>query len=215
MPPNDVTLILNAIDAGDPNASESLLPLVYEELHSLAEARLARDRAGQTLQATALVHEAYIRLIGPNDDAATDGADIDVFGKGQNGWTGRAHFFGAAAHAMRRILVDRARARGAVKRGGSWKRLDVDLAATPIDELPAELVDLDAALAQFAEREPEKARLVELRFFAGLSMAQAAAILEISPATAGRYWAYARAWLYRALTAGDETPPSDEKSEID
>ncbi|MHC5028082.1 MAG: ECF-type sigma factor [Planctomycetota bacterium] len=215
MPPNDLTLILNAIDAGDPRAPESLLPLVYEELRTLAEARLAQDRAGQTLEATALVHEAYLRLIGPGEhDGATTGA-LDISGNGRNGWSGRAHFFGAAAHAMRRILVDRARARGAAKRGGSWKRLDVDLAATPIDELPAELVDLDAALARFAELEPEKARLVELRFFAGLSMEQAAAILEISPATAGRYWTYARAWLFRALKASNEATGPSEKFQID
>jgi RNA polymerase sigma factor (TIGR02999 family) len=208
----DVTLILRAIDEGDPGASEALLPLVYDELRTLAEARLAQDRAGQTLQATALVHEAYLRLIGPSDDA--ESGELDISGKGRNGWAGRAHFFGAAAQAMRRIVVDRARARGAAKRGGSWKRLDVDLAAGPLDELPAELIDLDAALARFAEREPEKARLVELRFFAGLSMEQAAAILEISPATAGRYWAYARAWLFRALKAGDEATPPAENSNI-
>ena len=183
----DITPILEAIDGGDPRASEQLLPLVYDELRRLAEARLARERSGQTLQATALVHEAYLRLIGPADrDPAT--------------WDGRGHFFAAAAQAMRRILVERARARGTAKRGGSWQRVDLDLSRISIDEVPAELIELDEALASFREEEPEKTKLVELRFFAGLTMEEAASMLGISIATAGRHWAYARAWLYEEIS---------------
>ena len=154
----------------------------------LADARLARERAGQTLQATELVHEAYLRLLGAGEQS------------GQQ-WDGRAHFFGAAAEAMRRILVDRARARGAEKRGGSWCRVSLDLSKISLDAVPGELVELDEALTRFKNEEPEKAKLVELRFFAGLSMEQAASMLGISIATAGRHWAFARAWLYQELAA--------------
>jgi RNA polymerase sigma factor (TIGR02999 family) len=185
----DVTQILNAIDQGDASASERLLPLVYDELRALADARLAREHSGQTLQATALVHEAYLRLLGPDHTHAPH-------------WDGRAHFFAAAAEAMRRILVDRARARGAAKRGGSWRRLEVDLSSLTLDDVPAQLVDLDEALTQFKEEEPEKAALVELRFFAGLTNDQAASVLGISSPTATRHWAYARAWLFDRLTQG-------------
>ena len=182
----DVTQILSSIDRDDAEAAASLLPLIYEELRGLAAARLRGDRAGQSLEATALVHEAYLRLLGP------DGAEAD--------WEGRAHFFAAAAEAMRRILIDRARARGSAKRGGSWRRLETDLSRMSVDDVPAELVDLDAALTSFKQEDPEKAALVELRFFAGLSNDQAASVLGISTATATRHWAYARAWLYDRLS---------------
>lgn len=190
----EVTRILSAIEGGDASAAEALLPLVYDELRKLADAWLARERSGQTLQATALVHEAYLRLIGPE-------------GNHDQPWDNRGHFFAAAAEAMRRILVDRARAKGAAKRGGSWRRIDLDLARISVDEVPAELLDLDAALTRLREDEPDKTKLVELRFFAGLSMEQAASVLGISIATAGRHWAYARAWLYRELCRDDEKFP--------
>lgn len=183
----EVTRILSAIESGDASASEKLLPVVYDALRKLAAERLAREASGQTLQATALVHEAYLRLVG-------DGAE------GRPHWDSRGHFFAAAAEAMRRILIDRARARGAEKRGGSWHRINLDLTKLSLDAVPGELVELDEVLTRFRTEEPEKARLVELRFFAGLTMDQAAAILGISIASAGRHWAYARAWLYQELS---------------
>jgi RNA polymerase sigma factor (TIGR02999 family) len=176
---SDVTQILQAIDAGDPNASEELLPLVYDELRKLAGARLAREPSGQTLQATALVHEAWIRLSGAANQE----------------WNSRGHFFGAAAEAMRRILIDRARKRKRVRHGGDLARVNLDsvvLATTTDDE---SLLRLDEALEKLTQESPEKAKLVKLRYFAGLSLKDAAAAMEISPATAKRHWAYARAWL--------------------
>jgi RNA polymerase sigma factor (TIGR02999 family) len=176
----------------DPGATEhpadQLLPLVYTELRKLAQQRLQQEPAGQTLQATALVHEAYLRLLGPA-------------GKDAGGWEGRGHFFSAAAEAMRRILVDRARARGAAKRGGGYQRLDLNTSKLSIDEVPAELLDLDAALDRLAAEAPQKADLVKLRFFAGLTLPQAAELLNISITTANRHWAYARAWLHAAMQA--------------
>lgn len=185
----DVTRILGAIEAGDARASEELLPLVYEELRELAARRLASERAGQTLQATALVHEAYLRLLG--DDGRR--------------WNSRGHFFAAAAQAMRRILIDRARGRRRARHGGGRRRLgldDVDLFA---DELSDDLIDLDAALRRLAAEDKKKADLVELRFFAGLTLREAAEFLDISIATADRYWAYARAWLFDELQSNDGT----------
>ena len=180
---SDLTQVLHAIEAGDSAAAEALLPLVYDELRALATTRLAREQPGQTLQATALVHEAYLRLLGP---ASSDAIQ----------WNGRGHFFAAAAQAMRRILIDRAREKGTAKRGGSWQRLQTDLTQLALDDVPAELIELDQALTRLRAEEPEKAALVELRFFAGLTMEQAAAVLGISLATAGRYWGFARSWLY-------------------
>jgi RNA polymerase sigma factor (TIGR02999 family) len=169
---------MDAMDKGDPRAAGQLLPLVYEELRKLAAQRLANEAPGQTLQPTALVHEAYLRLV-----------DVEHLPQ----WKGGSHFFAAAAEAMRRILIDNARRRKAQKRGGGWQRQPLDAIAAP--EPDEELLALDAALQKLAASEPLKARLVELRYFAGLTGEQAAAVLDISPTTADRHWAYARAWL--------------------
>ena len=185
---SNVTQILSAIDSGDPCAAAELLPLVYEELRKLADARLVKERPGQTLQATALVHEAYLRLVGPDHDGA-------------RGWDSRGHFFAAAAEAMRRILIDRARARGAVKRGGSARQLALNPDMLCLEEVPSEIADLDEALTRFEAEDPQKAALVKLRFYGGLTLKQAAAALGLPPTTAERHWAYARAWLFQALSA--------------
>jgi RNA polymerase sigma factor (TIGR02999 family) len=184
---SNVTQILSAIDSGDPQAAAELLPLVYQELRKLADARLAQERPGQTLQATALVHEAYLRLVGPDH-------------AGDKSWDSRGHFFAAAAEAMRRILIDRARARGAVKRGGAAQLLTLDPTLLSLDSVSSEIVDLDEALTRFEAEDPEKAALVKLRFFGGLTLKQAAGALGLAPTTADRHWAYARAWLFRALS---------------
>jgi RNA polymerase sigma factor (TIGR02999 family) len=185
---NDVTRILSAIEQGDPHAAADLLPLVYDELRKLATQKLAREPTGQTLQATALVHEAYLRLVGTG---------------AASGWSGRGHFFAAAATAMRRILIERARQKGRRIHGGGRQRRELhpDIAAAP--EPDADLLALDAALAKLAERDPVKARLVELRYFAGLTGEEAAEILGISARTADRYWVYARAWLRREMEGGN------------
>jgi RNA polymerase sigma factor (TIGR02999 family) len=185
---SDVTRILSAIEHGDPHAAEKLLPLVYRELRQLAAQKMAQEAPGQTLQATALVHEAYLRLVGNNGDMR---------------WDHRGHFFAAAAEAMRRILVENARRKRSGKHGGSHRRQEPDaesLAAPVVDE---DVLALDAALAKLAARDPFKAKLVELRYFTGLTGDQAAAILGISPSTADRHWVYARAWLRRELTGPD------------
>lgn len=188
---SDVTRILTAIEQGDPHAAEQLLPVVYDELRKLAAQRLAEEKPGQTLQATALVHDAYLRLV-----------DTE---KAQH-WNSRGHFFAAAAEAMRRILVDNVRRKRRPKHGGDRKRVELDEAlslAEPRDDLLA----LDEALTRLAAEEPVKAELVKLRYFAGLSLEEAAACLGISPATAKRYWAVARAWLYAALSGPAEGGP--------
>jgi RNA polymerase sigma factor (TIGR02999 family) len=184
---SDVTRILSAIEQGDPHAAEELLPLVYDELRKLAAQRLAQETPGQTLQATALVHEAYLRLVGAHFDADA-----------QARWDSRGHFFAAAAEAMRRILVDNARRKGRPKHGGGRQRVDLDEALAVADP-PEDLVALDQALAKLAREEPRKAELVKLRFFAGLTIPEAAKMLGISTATAERYWSYARVWLYAEL----------------
>ncbi|HBE71337.1 MAG TPA: RNA polymerase subunit sigma [Planctomycetaceae bacterium] len=178
----NVTQILNAIEAGDPQASEKLLPLVYDELRKLARAKLNHELPGQTMQATDLVHEAYQRLVNVAD--------------GQHEkWNTTGHFFGAAAEAMRRILIDRARAKQAQKRGGDLQRVELEGLDHPAAQKPERLLELDEALQQLEREDPKKAELVKLRFYAGLTSTQAAQALGISPATADRAWAYARAWL--------------------
>jgi RNA polymerase sigma factor (TIGR02999 family) len=177
---------------GDPRASEQLLPLVYEELRKLAAQRLAQEKPGQTLQATDLVHEAYLRLVGGADQS----------------WNSRGHFLCAAAEAMRRILIEQARRKGSVKRGGGRRRVDLDAvspAETPCDS--DNLLAIDEALTRLAQLEPERAELVKLRFFGGLTMAEAAAALGISLATAARYWVFARAWLCAELADAEAAPP--------
>ncbi len=185
-----ITTILRSIEAGEARASEQLLPLVYDELRAIAARRMRQESPGNTLQATALVHEAWLRLLDS---------------EGSGGWDSRAHFFMAAAEAMRRILIDRARARGALKRGGGRRRLALDVGALSLDDTPPEILDLDAALERLRAEDPVKADLVKLRFFAGLTMDEAASILGISPATADRYWAYARAWLYSEMGGAERT----------
>lgn len=185
-PHGEVTRLLQAIDAGDPKSPEELLPLVYEELRRLAAAQMIHERPGQTLQPTALVHEAYLRLVG-----------------GQNmNWNSRAHFFGAAAQAMRRLLVEQARRRGRVKRGGELKRvpLDDNLADFGSEENP-DLVVLDEALRRMEKEDERMARVVMLRYFAGLSIEDTAKAMDLSPMTVKREWACAKAWLYDELHA--------------
>jgi RNA polymerase sigma factor (TIGR02999 family) len=175
---SDVTSILNAIEQGDPQAAGQLLPLVYDELRKLAAQKLAHEKPGQTLDATSLVHEAYLRLVG---------------GESERQFTGRKHFFRVAATAMRRILIDRARRKQTRKHGGGQRRQDLDGVAAPQPD--EELLTLDMALEKLAACDPQKAKLVELRFFTGLTGEQAAEVLGISPPTADRWWSYARAWL--------------------
>ena len=181
---SDVTQILSQIEQGDPSAAEQLLPLVYEELRKLAAAKLAHEKPGQTLQATALVHEAYLRL-------------VDVEQAQQ--WDSRGHFFAAAAEAMRRILVDSARRKASQKRGGDLDRIDAPEIAELPDNRQIDLIALDEALATLEQLHPENAQILKLRFFAGLSLEEAAQAVGISRATAQRKWAYARAWLFGRL----------------
>jgi RNA polymerase sigma factor (TIGR02999 family) len=192
---NDVTRILSAVEAGDAQAAEQLLPLVYDELRRLAAQRLAGEGPGHTLQPTALVHEAYLKLVGADP---------------QQPWNGRVHFFAAAAEAMRRILIDHARRKHRVRRGGGKKRVELD----DMDDIEMvaergqadELLALNEALMQLAVADPRRAELVRLRYFAGLTLEQAAELLGISRATADRHWAFARAWLYDAMTRGQDDP---------
>jgi RNA polymerase sigma factor (TIGR02999 family) len=181
---SDVTRILSAIEQGDPKAVEQLLPLVYNELRALAAERMAQEKPGQTLQATALVHEAYVRLV-----------DVE---SGQH-WNGRGHFFAAAAEAMRRILINRARDKGRQKRGGSWKRVDLDRLVVADAASEEELFAIDEALQELAQKNGPCAELVKLRFFTGLTLDEAALAMGIARRTANRYWAFARAWLFDAL----------------
>ncbi len=186
---SDVTLILTAIEQGDPLASERLLPLVYHELRKLAASKLAHERPDHTLQPTALVHEAYLRLVG-------SGAELK--------WDSRGHFFAAAAEAMRRILINRARDRKRLKRGGGWQRLDFNLLAKKASAADDELLALDEALEQLASEHPACAQLVKLRFFGGLSGEEAALALGIGRRTGDRYWAFAKAWLYDRLRTSEQ-----------
>jgi RNA polymerase sigma factor (TIGR02999 family) len=194
----DITHILSAVEAGDPKAAAELLPLVYDELRKLAAQRLAQEKPGQTLQATALVHEAYLRLIGS--------------GQPQE-WNGRGHFFAAAAEAMRRILVEQARHKQSLKAGGRRQRFDLADIEPAVAGPDLDLIALDEALQQLERTDPRKAQLVKLRFFAGLTVRQAASVLGIAPSTADEDWAYARSWLRLAMGDGPDDPRRKKNSE--
>lgn len=191
----DITNILNAIDSGDPQGSAELLPIVYAELRKLAAARLAGEKPGQTLEPTGLVHEAYLRLVGNHRELK---------------WDGRGHFFASAAEAMRRILIENARRKHGPRRGGDRRRIDANLDQIGANTQDVDLLDLDEALEQLAAESPVRAELVKLRFFAGLTIPEAAAALGISVATAERYWAYARVRLYADLA---DSPPTSKKDD--
>jgi len=184
----DITQLLNAAEQGDPEVASQLLPLVYDELRRLAAQRLAQEKAGQTLEATALVHEAYLRLVKVEQSPH---------------WNGRGHFFAAAAEAMRRILVENARRKNRLKHGGDRVQQDLcaDLVAAP--EIGDDLLAIDEALTKLAINEPEVAKLVQLRYFGGLTIAEAAEILGVSPRTADTYWSYARSYLLTELRGSD------------
>ena len=190
---SDVTRILSQIEAGDAEASSELLPLVYEELRKLAAARFSQEKPGQTLQATALVHEAYLKL-------------VDV--KQTQHWNSRGHFFAAAAEAMRRILLNRARDKGRIERGGQLQRIDLDKIELAADSPDDQLLALDEAIERLAQENADCAKLVTTRFFTGLSVQESAAALGISERTAKRHWAFARAWLFDALRQDDTTSTS-------
>ena len=194
---DDVTRILSAIERGDPKAADRLLPLVYDELRKLAAQRLAHEQPGQTLQATALVHEAYLRLVGSTEPKS---------------WNGRGHFFAAAAEAMRRILVESARRKKTAKAGGDLRRVDFEDVEPAVEGPRVDLLALDEALALLEAKDHRKAAVVKLRFFAGLTNAQAAEALGISPATAENDWAYARAWLRVAMRDDRDEHASGEHS---
>ena len=189
---NEVTRILSAAKQGDAQAAAQLLPLVYDELRQLAAQKLAQEKPGQTLQATALVHEAYLRLV--------TGAEAQQ-------WDNRRHFFAAAAEAMRRILIDRARDKRRFKRGGGWRRLHLDDIDPAVEQSPDDMLALDEALTKLAEEDPICAELVKLRLFTGLALGEAADTLGMARRTANRYWAFARSWLYDALGREDEPAP--------
>jgi RNA polymerase sigma factor (TIGR02999 family) len=190
---SDVTRILSAMEEGDPHAAEQLLPLVYEELRKLAAQKLAQERPGQTLEPTALVHEAYVRLVRGERTGSSQA------------WDNRRHFFAAAAEAMRRILVEQARRKRRVRHGGAHKRIDLDAACSLVQTPSGDLLALDEALSRLAALNPVRAEVVKLRFFAGLTMPEIAGTLGISLPTANRYWAFARTWLYTELK-GEEPP---------
>jgi RNA polymerase sigma factor (TIGR02999 family) len=188
---SEVTRILSALEQGDPAAAGRLLPLVYDELRQLAAHKLAHEKPGQTLSATALVHEAYLRLVGSGEESR---------------WNSRGHFFAAAAEAMRRILINRARDKMRDKRGGAWKRIDLAQLTVADQANDEELLALDDCLERLAQEDPISAELVKLRFFVGLTQEEAAAALGLPRRTADRTWAYARAWLCQALTQGEDAP---------
>ncbi|MCH9655098.1 MAG: sigma-70 family RNA polymerase sigma factor [Planctomycetes bacterium] len=187
----EVTRILNALEAGDVAATDQLLPIVYAELRKLAGNKISQEAPGQTLTATALVHEAYLRLVGNESEQQ---------------WDHRGHFFAAAAESMRRILIENARRKKRLKHGGEHDRIELPEIAAPAQQQFDDLLALDAALTQFAKESPEKAELVKLRYFAGLSELEAAEVLGISRATAARHWAYSRAWLFSQIKSdADQT----------
>jgi RNA polymerase sigma factor (sigma-70 family) len=206
---NDATELLQAAAQGDPQAAEKLLPLVYDELRKLAAAHLAHEKPGQTLQATALVHEAYLRLVSSGDRDSmlgTEGARCERSPQGPNpeprapSFNSRGHFFAAAAEAMRRILIENVRRKGRLKHGGGRQRVDFDSQAEVGQEAESDLIALDDALQRLEQEEPAAAAVMKLRYFAGLTIEQAAQALGISVRTANRHWAYARAWLYQQLS---------------
>jgi RNA polymerase sigma factor (TIGR02999 family) len=186
---SEITRLLDAATAGNRQAAADLLPLVYDELRKLAAARMANESPEHTLQPTALVHEAYLRLLGPTDDIR---------------WDNRGHFFAAAAEAMRRILVDAARRKTREKHGGGRTRVELGAVSVPAPDPRHDLIALDAALTRLAAEDPQAARLVELRHFAGLTVPEAAQVLGISPRTADRLWAFARAWLHQAVAEAED-----------
>jgi RNA polymerase sigma factor (TIGR02999 family) len=193
----EVTQILAEIDRGDPRAAEKLLPLVYEELRQLAAQKLSQEAPGHTLQATALVHEAYLRLVSTPQSAAQGAQQLG------SQWNSRGHFFAAAAEAMRRILINQARDKKRLKRGGGWKRVNLDRLNVADNASDDELIALDGALEQLALVNQPCAEMIKLRFFAGLTQSEAAAVMGLPQRTAARHWAYARAWLYEALRQRD------------
>lgn len=195
---SNVTQILHDIEAGDPQAGARLLPLIYDELRRLAAQRIAQEKPGQTLQATDLVHEAYLRLVGARSASKGDAESL-ACPAGSPEFANRGHFFAAAAEAMRRILVDSARRKQSIKRGGDLARQDLDAVDVAIPEMPEDLVALDDALVKLAATDKAAADLVQLRFFAGLPLAEIAPLLGISARTADRLWAYARAWLHQEI----------------
>ena len=200
----DVTRILNAIEAGDPKAAEQLLPLVYGELRKLAAQRLAQEKPGQTLQATALVHDAYIRLIGAGnpvgDRSASKGDKNSLAGAAGGQFSSRGHFFAAAAAAMRRILIEQARRKGRTKHGGGRQRVELDAALSLADSPDPDLLNLDEALTRLEALDPVAANVVKLRYFAGLTMPETAESLGLSLRQAERNWTYAKTWLHRELS---------------
>jgi len=189
---SEVTRILAAIERGDVRAVDKLFPLVYQELRQLAAQRFSKELPGQTLQATALVHEAYLRLVGSEEQR----------------WSGRTHFFAAAAEAMRRILIENARRKKRIRHGGGRRRVDLDAADVASDMASDDLIALDEALEKLSNKDKVSANLIKLRFFAGLTIEQAADVLGIPRRTADRNWSYARAWLYSEISKGDKTPSS-------
>jgi len=196
----DVTRILQAIQRGEPQAADQLLPLVYDELRKLAAAKLAREKPGQTLQATALVHEAFLRLVATPQDQP---------GGAPPQWESRGHFFAAAGEAMRRILVENARRKKRLKHGGQWTRQELADVPIVLPDVHEDLLALDAALDRLQRVDAQAVELIHLRYFAGLPLPEAAELLGISPRTADRVWAYARAWLQREI-AGSETQPEEK-----
>ncbi len=188
---NEVTEILSQIETGDAQAASKLLPLVYDELHRLAVARMSRESADHTLQPTALVHEAYLRLVGSGHEY---------------GWESRGHFFAAAAESMRRILVEHARRKKRIRHGGQVARADISEGELVAPDKVDEVLAVDEALNKLSEADPVKAELVKLRFFCGQTIAEAAELLGISTTTAERYWTFARAWIHREISKGDESP---------
>jgi RNA polymerase sigma factor (TIGR02999 family) len=198
----DVSRILEQIQAGEPAAAEKLLPLVYDELRKLAAAKLAHEKPGQTLQATALVHEAYLRLVGAR--SASKGEDSLACAAGSHQFANRAHFFAAAAEAIRRILVEQARHKNRVRHGGGRRRIDLDEACSLVEPPSDDLLALDEALTRLAALNPVRAEVVKLRYFGGLTMPEVAESLGISLPTAERYWAFARTWLFAELNPPEQ-----------